>query len=110
MWVRKHWIPFAIAILGSLAGVYLSRQDVAVKVTDQGVPVQPPPTVTSPPKATVGGRTGQPIPAGVFRSLNKINAAAKAVGCDELRPNDPAGRLIDVAECLGAKAVARWQK
>ena len=47
-----------------------------------------------------------PLPKGAtFRSLDKLNAAAAAVGCDTLKPDDPAGKLIDVAECLGAKAV-----
>ncbi len=42
--------------------------------------------------------------AGEFRSLDKVNAAAKAVGCQTLELGDPAGKLIDVAECLGEKA------
>lgn len=99
--MKQYGIPLLVLAIAAVGTVYLVSQDRAVKINDKGVPVSAPapPTVAAVPPAPV------PLPSGsVFRSLEKINAAAKAVGCDELRPDDPAGRLIDVAECLGAKA------
>jgi hypothetical protein len=106
---RGIGIPLLIMVVGAGAIGYLASQDKAVKVNDQGVPVQASTPVLAPPtpspEKAAPGRNNLP-PGAVIRSLDKINAAAKAVGCDELRPDDPAGKLIDVAECLGAKAQA----
>ncbi len=115
-------VPVLIVALTATGTLYLARQDRAVKVTDQGVPVQPPapkwempgyrqPVLAQPvpgQEQAAPGRnnpTAVPVPGGVIRSLDKINAAAARVGCPVLVPNDPAGKLLDVAECLGEKAV-----
>jgi hypothetical protein len=111
--MKRYGIPLLVVAIASVGTLYLARQDRAVKVNDQGVPVQPPA-----PKWEMPGYR-QPVPStgpppvetkGTFRSLDKINAAAARVGCDPLKPDDPAGKLIDVAECLGARAVAPGQK
>lgn len=104
--MKRFGIPLLVVAIAAVGTLYLVSQDRAVKVDDKGVPVSapaPPTVAAGPPKAEVAGQAAIP-PGAVIRSLDKINAAAKAVGCDELRPDDPAGKLIDVAECLGAKA------
>lgn len=113
----KWLVPALIIAVGGAGGAYLARQDRAVKVNDQGQPVQAPAPIPPPSFVAPGGLPpippeGQPVqvPGGVIRSLDKINAAAARVGCDTLKPDDPAGKLIDVAECLGARAVAPGQK
>lgn len=104
----KWLVPAAIIAIGGAGSAYLARQDVAVKVDDKGVPVAP--TVAAgPPKASVGGQAALP-PGAVIRSLDKINEAASAVGCPTLVPNDPAGKLLDVSECLGEKAMQAQKK
>jgi len=105
--MKRYGIPLLVVAIAAVGTLYLVSQDKAVKVDDKGVPVQAPRVVPPPaaPPQVVAPKPGEvPVPGGVIRSLDKINAAAKAVGCDELRPDDPAGKLIDVAECLGAKA------
>ena len=95
----KWLVPAVIIAVGGGSGAYLARLDKTVKVTDQGVPVAAP----------APGQPQRPPdlpPGAVIRSLDQINAAAAAVGCDTLKGDDPAGKLIDVAECLGAKALA----
>lgn len=104
----KAWgIPALVVAVAAMGTLYLVSQDRAVKVDDKGVPVQAAPA----PKWEMPGYrqpvSPPPLPPGAtFRSLDKINAAAARVGCATLKPDDPAGRLIDVAECLGEKAVS----
>lgn len=125
-------IPALVILVGISSVFLLTRVDRAVKVNDAGVPVQPTPKWEMPgyrqpaPPVPVPPKPGQeqaypgrnnkppdpvanpasvPVPSGVFRSLDKINAAAARVGCETLKPNDPATKLIDVAECLGERAV-----
>ena len=115
--LRKHWVPLVVVGVGALAGIYLAQQDKTMKVNEHWAPAQPAPPVVVPPQPgqeqSYPGRnnpTAVPVPGGVFMSLDKINAAAARVGCDTLKPNDPATKLILVAECLGERAVAPGQK
>ena len=124
--LRKHWVPLMVVGVGALAGVYLAQQDKTVKVNEHWAPAQPAPPVLVPPMPgqeqafpgrnnpgpapSTGSPTVVPVPGGVFRSLDKLNAAAKAVGCPVLVPGDPASRLLDQAECFAEKASAPGQK
>ena len=107
--LRKHWVPLVVVGVGALAGIYLAQQDKTMKVNEHWTPAQPAPPVLvpSPPAPSAGSPTVVPVPGGVFVSLDKINAASKTVGCPVLAPGDPAVRLIEVAECLGEKAIRR---
>ncbi len=78
-----------------------------VPMTTEGVPVQSAPVIaqSQPGQEQAYPGRNNPGPTEV-RSLDKINAAALAVGCEPIRVGEPASRLIEVAECLGAKAMA----
>ena len=105
---RHLGVPLLIAVVGAGGAYYLVGQDRARQMTTKEATV---PTVAAgPPKASVGGQAAVPPQGGVIRSLDKINAAAAAVGCQPVVPGDPAGHLLDLAECLGDKAVARRAK
>jgi hypothetical protein len=112
--MKKYGIPLLVVALAAVGTLYLVSQDRAVKINDKGQPMQtaPAPGPVPPRSPVVEPKPGEvPVPGGVIRSLDKINEAAARVGCETLKPDDPAGKLIDVAECLGAKAVsARGQK
>ena len=102
----SRWlVPALILVIGLGLTAYLASQDRAVKVTDRGVPVAPP--VVAPAPAP-----GQPVqvPGGVIRSLDNINAAAARVGCPVLVPNDPAGKLLDVGDCMADKLMEMKKK
>lgn len=100
----KTWgIPLLALAIMTIGTLYLVSQDRVLKVNTQGVPVGQPTVAAGPPKATTGGEIT--APGGIIRSLDKINAAAAAVGCDTLKPDDPAGKLLDVSECLGEQAM-----
>lgn len=106
---NKWVVPVLVSVLAVGGIKYLWSQPRPVLVNNQMVQVEQP-KVVAPQIPAPDGTI--PVPGGVIRSLDKINAAAAAVGCDTLKPDDPAGRLVDVAECLGEKAlaVARGQK
>ena len=99
MKMRSLGIPVLI-VLVAVGGVWLlTEQQQAVKVDSQMRPVQAQPApALLPPPPTIEA------PSGTFRSLDKLNALAAAVGCPILEPGDPAVRVFDLAECLGEKA------
>jgi len=101
MKMRSLGIPVLI-VLVAVGGVWLlTEQQQAVKVDSQMRPVQAQPAPSPallPPPPTIEA------PSGTFRSLDKLNALAAAVGCPILEPGDPAVRVFDLAECLGEKA------
>lgn len=105
---RRLGVPLLIVLVGTGSAFFLAKQDRAKQVTGQGVPIQPPAPVLATPapgqEQAYQGRNN--VPGGTIHSLDKINGAAAAVGCDQLRPDDPAWKLITVAECLADRAVA----
>lgn len=99
-------IPVIAVLALSLAVSILLNQKNATMMPPPQAP-RPPTVAAGPPKATTGGEIA--TPGGTFRSLDKLNEYAVKAGCPPLVPEDPAGKLIDLAECLGAKALPAGQ-
>ena len=109
LWPRLG-VPALIALVGVGGAFFLAKQDRAKQVTtgeattgEATVPVLAPPQAGQ--EQAYPGRNNLP-PGAVIRSLDRLNAAAVAVGCPTVVPGDPAGKLLDLAECLGDRAIA----
>ncbi len=113
--MKGIWVPVLILLGGLGLAALLATQHRAVPVTATGQPAIP--IIAQPQPGQEQAYPGRnspapgpelPAPPGsTVRSLDKINAAAKAVGCPTLEMGDPAVKIFDVAECLGKQAVAR---
>jgi len=101
---QKHLIPILLLLVGVAGAFWLARQDRAMKVPTTQVE-RPTPRLWT--QEQDREPTEPPMPPGaVIRNLDRLNAAAAAVGCPTMEIGDPAVKILDVAECLGEKAVS----